>query len=301
MHSTTHLATIEDDGRHVPGPQSMPLWNESYWFPFYDPKTEVGVIVRAGILPNRQESNLFFFITHRGAVVHSFIDQQAPVPPVDQRRLVLDGFTMEWEKPREQFRLRYVEGAHAVDVVWTAYSPVYKWPLPPGVSYDQMTGHIEQGGRVTGTVTIKGTPYRVDCLSHRDHSWGGERDWSKLHNWDYLSGEIDQNFWFNAVRIAFGPGFPDITIGCLWDGKELHEARDIKIQAKLQDGGTRQVGVDARFTDENGREYHLIGEQVLVNCLVPYGRTWLKDAITRYRLGDRVGYGIHEIGYQEQP
>src|SRR5438128_803551 len=77
MASTTHLATPEDDARHTPGPGSLPLWNESLWFPFYDPKSEVGVVLRAGIHPNLREANLFLFLTHRGTVVHSLIDHRS--------------------------------------------------------------------------------------------------------------------------------------------------------------------------------------------------------------------------------
>ena len=38
MASTTHMATLEDDRRHLPGPNALPLWSESYWFPLYDPE-----------------------------------------------------------------------------------------------------------------------------------------------------------------------------------------------------------------------------------------------------------------------
>src|SRR5437899_199384 len=179
MASTTHLATPEDDARHVPGKDSLPLWNESYWFPFYDPRTE------------------------------------------------------------------------------------------------------------------------IDAPGHRDHSWGGERDWAKFHRWNYLSGEIEPDFWFNAVRIDLGTE-TDLRIGGLWDGRELLDLRDIEIKVETVDAGTRQTGVTTRLVDERGREHRIVGEEVLVNCPVQFGRTWLKDGITRYRYGDRIGYGILEHGYVEE-
>src|SRR5437899_927299 len=190
MATTTHMATVEDDARHTPGPGSLPLWNESLWFPFYDPGSEVGVVLRAGV------------------------------------------------------------------------------------------------------------PHAVDCLGHRDHSWGGERDWAKFHRWSYLSGELGRDLWFNAVRIDFGPE-TDVRIGCLWDGRELLALTGIELAVETADGGARQLGVDGRLTDERGREHHIVGEEVLVNCPVQYGRTWLKDGITRYRCGDRTGFGILEHGYVE--
>src|SRR5439155_74330 len=209
------------------------------------------------------------------------------------------GLLIEWLVPRESFRLRYRHGTHGMDVVWQAISPTYLYPHPPGVSFDQFPGHIEQGGAVRGTVTLAAVPYPIDCLGHRDHSWGGERDWAKFHRWNYLSGELGRDFWFNAVRIDLGPE-TDIRVGCLWDGRELLALAGIELAVGTADGGARQLGVDARLTDERGREHHVVGEEVLVNCPVQYGRTWLKDGITRYRCGDRMGFGILEHGYVER-
>jgi len=214
-------------------------------------------------------------------------------------RLGLGGLLIEWVVPRERFRLRYRHGNHGMDVVWQAISPTYVYPHPPGVSFDQYPGHIEQGGIVSGTVELAGVTYPIDCFGHRDHSWGGERDWSKFHRWNYLSGELGRDFWFNAVRIDFGPEV-DVRIGCVWDGRELLALSGVELAVETADGGTRQLGVEARLRDERGREHHVVGEEVLVNCPVQYGRTWLKDGITRYRSGERVGYGILEHGYVER-
>ncbi|TMA96408.1 MAG: hypothetical protein E6J71_02600 [Deltaproteobacteria bacterium] len=299
MASTTHLATPEDDARHVPGKDSLPLWNESYWFPFYDPRTEIGVVFRAGIHANLGQANLFLFVTQGGAVVHTVVDHRAPVPPIEPGRLSLSGLSIEWERPLERFRLRYGAGSTGFDVVWQASSPAYRYPHPPGMSSDQIPGHIEQGGTVTGTVTIGGTRHAIDAPGHRDHSWGGERDWAKFHRWNYLSGEIEPDFWFNAVRIDLGTE-TDLRIGGLWDGRELLDLRDIEIKVETVDAGTRQTGVTTRLVDERGREHRIVGEEVLVNCPVQFGRTWLKDGITRYRYGDRIGYGILEHGYVEE-
>jgi hypothetical protein len=136
------------------------------------------------------------------------------------------------------------------------------------------------------------------AYAHRDHSWGGERDWSQFHRWTYLSGELGRDFWFNAVRIAFGPG-AEITIGCVWDGGELLALSHIAMDVETADGGARQVGVDARLTDERGRVHHVVGEEVLVIAAVQFGKTWLRDGFTRYRSGDRIGWGILEHGYVE--
>lgn len=299
MPSTTHLANVEDDERHSPGPDSLPLWNESYWFPIYDPKTEIGVVLRAGTYANQHTSNVYLFITHKGAIVHTWFEQRGPFPPLEPRRLAIGGLTIDIEKPRERLRLRYTSGNSGFDLLWEGYSPAYMYPRPPDVPFQQYPGHIEQSGVVTGTVTIGGVPHPIDGFGHRDHSWGGERDWNKFYGWDYLNVEFGRDAWFHAVRFELTPG-NNIYIGALWDGKELHEGREIQLDIKTADGGTRQIGCDWRMQDERGRAYHIIGEPVLANCVVRFNKTWLKDGIARFRWGERVGYGILEHGYLEE-
>jgi hypothetical protein len=299
MASTTHMARTEDDERHVPGEGSLPLWNESYWFPIYDPKQEIGVVLRAGMLANQNRASVYLFVTHRGEVVHTWVEHAAPYPAYEPRRAVIGGLTLDIERPLECFRLRYAAGNTGFDLRWEGMSPSYLYPRPPDVPLQQHPGHIEQSGVVTGTVTLGGVTHSIDCFGHRDHSWGGERDWSKFYGWDYLNGEFGRDFWFHAVRFEIAPG-SNIYIACLWDGKQLLDGSDVQLAVETGDGGTRQLGCDLRFRDEHGRAHHIVGEQVLTNCVLQFGKTWLKDGITRYRAGDRVGYGILEHGYLEK-
>ncbi len=294
MPSTVHLATAENDERHAPAPGSPALWNDSYWFPIYDPTREIGVVLRGGVLANQKRANLAVFITHCGRVVHQLVDHALPLPAMDGRQLALGGLQVDWEKPLEGFRLRYAYGQHGFDLVWQAYSPAYEYPQAGAAQ-----GQISQGGRVSGEIRIGGSRYDMSCLGHRDHTWGSEPNWAKLRSWEHLCGDIDPQLWFRVSRLAFAGG-PEISAGCLWDGAELHEARDIQIHPETADGGTRQIGVEARFADERGRVYEVIGQQVLVHLPVQYGRTWLKDGVTLYRYGERFGYGIYQHGYLER-
>lgn len=297
MASTQHMATPEDDARHAPGPESRPIWNESYWFAFYDPKPEIGVAIRLGMLPNQGYTNIYVLITHGPAMVYSMIDQRAPLPPQESGRLTCDGYTLEFIEPLDKFRLRFASEATAIDVTWEGYSPTAMWPHPPG-TVDQTPRHIEHAGVVRGTVTIGGVAHAIDCLSRRDHSFGGERNWKAIAPWQYLSGEIDKSFWFNAAKIQLA-GMPQpITVGCLFDGKEVMLASKVEVHEVLEDCDTRQTAVELRITDEKGREHHITGE-VLSCANVWFGPTCLREGFARYTYGDRVGYGIFEHGYNE--
>jgi hypothetical protein len=288
------MATPEDDARHEPT-DSLPNWNESYWFPFYDPKHEIGVAMRFGMLPNRGYANIYVLITQGTDLVYSMIDQRAPLPPAEPGRLSSAGYTIEFLQPLDKFRVSYSGVDTAIDVTWEGHSPTALWPHPPGAAFR----HIEHSGVVRGTVTIGGRRYEIDCLGHRDHSFGAERNWDKIAPWDYLSGEFGKDFWFNAAKLRF-PGVPQpITIGCLFDGEQVMMASNIRLETALDETGIRQTGADLSFTDENGREYHITGE-VLASANVWFGRTCLREGVAKWTYGDRVGYGVHEHGYNEE-
>jgi hypothetical protein len=301
MASATHMASIEDDCRHLPGADKRPLWNESFWFAFYDPCGEIGVTVRIGSYPNSGYANIYLHFTRGSEIVHTLIDQRAPLPAMEDGRLALAGMEVLWEEPLTSFRLRYRHGAHEMDVLWRGTSPTYLYQdhaQPPEAAALRPAGHIEQGGAVTGAMTLGGTQYEIDCSGHRDHTWGDERDWSRLPRWDYLSGEFGEDFWFNAVRVALGD--VEIYIGGLWDGREVLDLAEVEMDVHTTDGGTRQTGVDLRIVDERGREHRIAGEEVFAIAPTRFGGTWCKDGFARYRYGERTGYGIIELGYIEQ-
>ena len=71
------------------------------------------------------------------------------------------------------------------------------------------------------------------------------------------------------------------------------------MDTKTTDAGTRQVGVEVSFKDEHGRQYHAIAEKPMVIGIFQINKTMLRDGISVFRMGNRIGYGIIEYGYVE--
>ena len=297
MASKTHMATIEDDARHAPGPEAKPLWNESYWFTFVDPKADIAFAARFGMLPMKRYGNFYLLISQHDALLYSLIDQRATLPE-QGAPLSMCGYSITIEKPLERFRLTFDNGDCAFDLVWQGVSPTCMWPHPPG-DIDQTTRHIEHSGRITGKLRLGEATYDIDCPAHRDHSFGGERNWSTFEHWDYLSGDFDEDFWFNAVEIKIA-GMPQpFYVGCLWDGEEVMWTPKVEMTVKTAESGTRAEGVDLRMTDEKGREHHIIGETAFASGNVWFGPACLREGYAKWTYGDRIGYGVHEHGYVE--
>jgi len=294
--------TAEDDRRHQPGAGALPLWNESFWFPCYDASSRVGVIFRAGVQPNQNRADLYLGITRDGELVHHVMREELPLPPFEEARLVLAaGLTIEWLEPLASFRLRYAAGRFGFDLVWRGSAPPYKYPPPPGTTVDQVPRHIEHSGRASGTVTIDGVETPFDGWAHRDHSYGGERDWDKFWRWAYLSGRVGERTWLNAVEIRFGADFPPIHIGCLsLDGAEAVPLEKVDVSVAADGEGRRPVSAELRVTAESGRARHVIVDEVAAVVPARFGRTVLFDAIARFRIGDETGIGILERGFLEE-
>jgi hypothetical protein len=158
--------------------------------------------------------------------------------------------TVRCLEPLRKFRLTYDGSEASMDVLWSGAHPVFLYPVPPGTTESQFPRHIEQGGRVRGTVTVGGQSHAIDTVGHRDHSWGGERDWTRLQTWHYISGDFG-DFSFNVVRVMMDGG--DFSAGYVWDGKEIMPVTDIRTEVATYGTGRRQTAATIAFLDERER------------------------------------------------
>src|SRR5690349_1347736 len=123
-----HQPTPEDDRRHQPGKDPLRYWNESFWFPMYDPKLDLGIVFRSGAFPvaDGGHANLYLFILHKGEIVYGISDQRTPLAPMQPDRLEMDnGLVIEWREPLQSFRLKYQHGSTGFDLAWEAISPAF--------------------------------------------------------------------------------------------------------------------------------------------------------------------------------
>ncbi len=83
----------------------------------------------------------------------------------------------------------------SIDYRFEGINPSFAFlPNPGGCPSWLAEDRTEQGGRVTGMLTVDGQDYSYDTFGHRDHSWG-VRDWGGPTHWK----------WWNVMA-------PDISI-----------------------------------------------------------------------------------------
>ncbi|MEX5635365.1 DUF7065 domain-containing protein [Parafrankia sp. FMc2] len=249
--------TPADDYFH-PRPDD-PYWNEASWFSFMVPERDL-----AGFVYFYHRPNIGYTVGGVAAWDRSggenydclLYDWGEPYKLADGAQMYdfsLDnGLTVELLEPLASYRFTYggttaFNTGDALELVFTATAPPHDAGMPGGLD-EWGTGHLDQPGRMTGTLTLGGERIEIDCVAERDRSWGvrnivnnprGQMIWA--------SGEHSS---FHALAVSRIPPAEDPVIGT---------AEDVIIGFYLKDGQYGDIELASGNTiavterDETGR------------------------------------------------
>ena len=188
--------------------------NESWYFNFLDFEANVQVVTRVSYQLGEKESDVLMIIVIDGKT------------NLYANRLKVDGFPENDEygdkkvkfkciKPHKKWQITFSTRKHEMDVIFEGrFAPFnslsYKDPVEflekHGIGLLKISAqqHYEQAMRVTGTIKFKKKGEllenrQINCLGHRDHSWG-TRDWVNIDKWNWVTGQFD-DFTVNAWRV----------------------------------------------------------------------------------------------------
>jgi hypothetical protein len=105
------------------------------------------------------------------------------------------------------------------------------------------SAHLEQAGRVTGTLQIAGESISIDAYGFRDHSYG-PRDYSHLLGDTWCTAVFPSGRAFLALHVWQLDG-PALVKGFVWDGSALHEASDSRVpRLRTADGQPHEFALE---------------------------------------------------------
>lgn len=199
-----------DEGRHTP--DGDPLWNESYYFDWFDKDGTIGGYVRIGFHPNINQ--VWYWACLVGAdrplvtVVSHDIDPPSSATslevradglwadhtvetPLDHMSLNLESFALQLDDPAEMYHdPRGTRIPFGFELDWETDRAAYLWP--------PVTPRYEIPCRVHGQVLVGTDVIEVDGWGQRDHSWGAARDWWGM-GWCWSAGRLDDGTrWHSA-------------------------------------------------------------------------------------------------------
>lgn len=282
-----------DDEFHPPT-NDDPYWTETCWFTF--------------TVPDRRLSGQLypFFRTNQGVTAGGayFWDDRGsepwnclyaknfwhlPIPDQPLSNITLaNGIHYRCLEPLTRYVIRYddPDGDELhVDLEFTAVTP----PHYLGGS------HLDQPGRYTGTIVLRGETIPVDAYGFRDRSWGVRSQFgpglagSPARRGGYSYATASDRDAFHTITMDFGSGCQSIHGYLLRDGVWAKLTSAVREVVKRDDRGFQtQVRIDG--VDQLGRELHAEGTCLnhlafpinpnlfTINCLT----AWTFDGVTAY-------------------
>ncbi|HEX2485569.1 MAG TPA: hypothetical protein VHQ66_09720 [Myxococcota bacterium] len=320
----------EDDGLHPLGPE--PAFNESMYFNFFDRSRSLGGFVRLGNRANEGYAELTVCLylpakegeAARGPAGRVLFTFQRPaianndafdagglrfevLEPTERLRTVYEGPLLDLADPRAMadpgraFR-ESPKRRVRLDLLHEAAGPLYgsagsaSDDTPPDQQFAR--AHYEQHMHVTGSLDLEGERFELDGYGLRDHSWG-PRTWQAIHSYDWLTMNFGPDFGAMVSVIQRDPAGKHVRRGgVLVRNGELEPIVDARVEADYGANGLYHEKVRARVRTAKGEELAIEGE---VTGFIPLrnrrdGRvTHIGEGMTRWRVGDRVGYGLSEL------
>ncbi|MFQ5513866.1 MAG: hypothetical protein ACE5FG_05460 [Myxococcota bacterium] len=309
----------EDDYTHPLGPE--PNFNESMYFNFFDAERSIGGFLRLGNRANegRAEMTVAIYLPD-GRVLFAF-DRLAIE---DNERFDAGGLRFEVQEPTQRLRSEYrgsvielsdprrmADPGRAfkesprreieLDLAHEAVGPLYghseSRPEADRPAEQQFArAHYEQHMSVSGHLDIGDERHTIRGYGLRDHSWG-PRSWQAIDGYEWLTLSFGRDLGA-MVSVIRREGREERRGGVLVRGDRLDPLQGVAIDVEYEENGLYHRSLKVCFETPDGEPFEVRGE---VQGFLPLrnrraGRTThIGEGLTRWQLGERVGYGLSEL------
>jgi hypothetical protein len=218
-------ALLDEDRIHAPGADRR--WRESYYFSFFDPVHRIGGFSSIGkrAASGRTGSINVIWGPELPTLVASEFDTFTDFGASPQAA----GLAYEQERPFGPWQIRFDgrlnDGGDGVEcrgealgsasgnamAVSVRYQLTFTPSHPPYIYRERaewselFTGHVDEVGRVRGTLAVGDRSYEIDGAGGKDHSWG-VRNWFAPAAWRWVDLVSETGPQLTLWRASFEPG-----------------------------------------------------------------------------------------------
>jgi hypothetical protein len=267
------LLQPEDDAFHPPNAfddlfrsSNLRWFHETAWFWWFVPEHKLGGWFYNWIRPNIGTSgggawvwdDTTFF--HLEVPYYACYSNLALEPSADLRQFTYpSGVSVKCLEPLTRYHLGFADrDLIAVDLDFDAVMP--PWVGSPAGDPPAAI-HFDQVGRVTGTMTLEGTTYDVDCLAIRDRTWSPRPERWKDGRVGYCNA-CNDDVAFLASSAAGMRGQEEERIHSGYFVKDGRRASLVEgtrvIERDPEHGFLRRITIEAE--DGDGRRFSATGE-----------------------------------------
>jgi hypothetical protein len=150
--------------------------------------------------------------------------------------------------------------------------------------------------RVTGTLTLAGTTYAVDCVDTMDHSWGPRTE-RGMRAMCWSHGHFGEEYVWHVIwaKDPFAPPEDEFRLAhgyILEDGKVIGLRRGEMVARRRDDH--LPVDVEIHLVDRDGREHRCTGRGLANHDWVPHNCLNVHHMFYEFTADGRTGYGVIE-------
>ncbi len=202
LHVPPPRLTVADEGRHsTPEGAEGRLFGDTLWMSVVDPEANI-FGVNHFYLSNRGWGRFETYYLIDG--VQQSYAMRAPVPVDAEGGPWSDGtLTYEVVEPFSHIRITMDGPRYGFEFDFRARFAAFDYHDsvrgdPLAVAFPFHAGHYEQAMHCTGNFEIRGGPAagetrKIDCWSHRDHTWSDR--FSDEPEWTWGGGDVAAHFW----------------------------------------------------------------------------------------------------------
>jgi len=297
--------TEEDEYKHDFGafPKNH---NESWYFNFVDQKNKVYLFTRMSMEMYDKKSTLMCNLVVDGKpIAYINVLNLKDMPDNWEYDKKLKFFCI---KPMKKWRVLFNHRKFKLDVTFEARFQPFNYlshenPIEAlkryGVEMLDVAAqqHYEQGMKAKGVLLFKktGETRDIDCLGHRDHSWG-TRDWVTIDRWNWISAQFkDPDMTINIARVEVIGKV--LQTGFISRKNDNVHIKEVQVLTKTKDDGKTPISSEFTLTDENGKKITLVSntfQSFHLQLPSPRGLTEVFEQMATFTCEGQEGDGISE-------
>lgn len=302
-------------------------WVETWLFPVVVPEAGINVMIYVAARPAlgtvANQIVIGGSLTDTKAeLLHYYDHQHLPLPKTFSDFTLPSGLTLKATKPPREFRIDYVgKDGTEIHVDWIGLMDPFDIHDPnhspqAGRAEDMhadidagakhQAGHFDMTGRATGTLTVRGKTFKIDCVERMDHSWG-PRDPTVIKNMYIVSATFDENLAFHMI-CPWNPDAPhgqqfQLTHGYVLDHGKVYGLTSNAKMTSVQHGLVCS-SVTMQVEDIRGKVYDMVATVDVGFPWTPYPSALTHNTLMTWHMDGRVGYGVvlanYNLGYLNQ-
>lgn len=154
--------------------------------------------------------------------------------------------------------------------------------------------HLEQGGRISGSISLDGEEIRVNWRSIRDHSWG-TRSWGSWKRHVWMGGVLDNGEAFNLSFITYD-FIGQLSAGYLSRGDSLIYFKALPDMESFAADPLIPKQISIEFFDRGGEAHHLLMTMPHHFDFMMDEVYFIREGMGNFELDGIPGMGVAEFG-----